>query len=646
MGAPRVDDRRAKKYRTLRAKGFSLSEACRKAEVSRGWAYQQERADGKERVTDPVTGRRVTIDVREAGAIPYDELIPEAKRAWNDFAYFQKRYLGRIATPWQVEAALRVVAWLESPDKEYVVINVAPGAGKSTVFTHDIPCWLTVRNRAIRGQIGSKVESSAKKYVQRLRRTFEASTPITNEAELVARGLALNAEATLAADYGIFRPEARDVWAAEAFLVEQMGGLKTTEKEPTWSAYGMDSGFLGMRYDFVIWDDLVDPGVMKTTDSRENQQKWWDDVAEKRLDPGGLLVLQGQRMGADDLYRYALDKREIMEDEDLEELDGDNDLRPAKYQHVVFKAHYDDRCQGLHKTTDPYYPEGCLLDPRRLTWRELRQEMANKRNNFAVIYQQEDVDPQNVLVDMLWVKGGQDSRTHEYFPGCLDRERDLCELPHGLFGQLLSVATADPSPTKYWSIQWWVVRCVDGQPYERYLMDHIRQAMDAPSFLDWNNPTQTFTGIMEEWQKRSVDLGLPITTWIVEANAAQRFMLQFEHVRRWTGENKVRLIPHQTQRNKSDPQYGVQTLAGIYRAGLVRLPYKSGGKAFMHSHQLIEEVTTWPEGRSDDCVMAQWFLEWSLPHLVPTGRSLPKMNRPSWLKNVDTFGWRRGVSVG
>jgi hypothetical protein len=39
--------------------------------------------------------------------------------------------------------------------------------------------------------------------------------------------------------------------------------------------------------------------------------------------------------------------------------------------------------------------------------------------------------------------------------------------------------------------------------------------------------------------------------------------------------------------------------------------------------------------------MAQWFLEWHLPHLVPAASALPRMARPSWMRNTDTWGHRR-----
>jgi hypothetical protein len=307
---------------------------------------------------------------------------------------------------------------------------------------------------------------------------------------------------------------------------------------------------------------------------------------------------------------------------------------------VVFKAHFEERCEGDHGRDAAPWPAGCLLDPRRASWRDLRQEMANPRHNYNVIYQQEDTDPRNVLVNPAWINGGFDPKTGEIFPGCADKGRDICELPDGLAGELLSVATADPSPTKYWSVQWWVVRCVDGEPHERYLMDIERRTMDAPSFLDWQNATQSFSGLMEEWQHRSHVLRLPITYWIVEANAAQRFLLQYEHVRRWLAKWRCNLIPHQTHVNKSDPDLGVTALKPLYRYGQIRLPSKSNSPGAYKVRNLVEEVTTWPDGRSDDCVMAQWFLEWNLRNIMPVAGPMPRFTRPSWLKKVDTYSWR------
>jgi len=623
------------KYVIRRNRGWTVAQAAREAGISTTAAFRYEKDT---RGLNKNERKWMDPRIKEKDPLAYAALSTQAKRALIDFGYFQKRYFGRIATPWQVEAAETVLKLLATPDKEFVVVNAPPGVGKSTLFTLDLCAWLTCRNRALRGLIGSKTQSSAIRYVQRLKRHLEMNVPLKGEGTEIDLGLALDAEATLADDFGAFKPAYKDQWAGEAFVVAQVAGAMTSEKEPTWSAYGMDSGFLGMRYDFIVWDDLVDQRVIRTIESRENQQLWWDTMAEKRLDPGGLLVLQGQRMGPDDLYRYALDKRTVVEDDD----EGtETEASHRKYRHVIYKAHYPDKCEGQHKKTDPYYPEGCLLDPRRLPWTEIRTEQANMASNFEVVYQQEDVDPHAALIDMNWIKGGGDPYTAEVYPGCLDSTRSLAELPANLAGDLLSIATADPSPTKWWSIQWWVVRCVDGVAYERYLMDHCRKKMDAPSFLDWHEATRSFTGLMEEWQARSVAQNLKISYWIVDANAAQRFMLQYDHVTRWLRDWKTSLIPHQTAANKSDPTYGIEVLKSVYRYGLVRLPYLKSSPAFLASTTLIQEVTHWPMGRTDDAVMAQWFLEWHLPRLIPTTKPLPRMARPSWLRDANTWGHRR-----
>ena len=206
----------------------------------------------------------------------------------------------------------------------------------------------------------------------------------------------------------------------------------------------------------MLWDDLYDPRKMRTADAREDLKRWWDEVAETRLEPGGLLVLQGQRMAPDDIYRYALDKEALLEDDDdfEEEVPESLQLNGKRYHHILYKAHYEDRCEKNHKVSSDPYPDGCLLYPRRLNWRKLTHIQQSTPDRFAILYQQEDSDPASVLVDPLWVSGGKGSDGVEYL-GCWDSDRDLWELPRSLPGDVVIVATADPSPSKYWALQVW-----------------------------------------------------------------------------------------------------------------------------------------------------------------------------------------------
>ena len=153
--------------------------------------------------------------------------------------------------------------------------------------------------------------------------------------------------------------------------------------------------------------------------------------------------------------------------------------------------------------------------------------------------------------------------------------------------------------------------------------------MEAPEFLDWNYQENKFTGLMEEWQERATKAGWFIPTWIVEQNAAQRFLLQYDHMHRWRAKWGVRVIPHSTGANKADPQYGVYTLAPHYEFGRVRIPYTDLAKT--DAIKLIHEVKNYPNGRTDDTVMAQWFLEWNLPSLSTPRVNLQRQKRPSWM---------------
>ena len=553
-------------------------------------------------------------------------LSEEAVRALEDFGYFRYRYFGRVASPWQEEAAYKMLTLLESDQREFVVVNCPPGSGKSTLFTHDIPAWLTVRNRSLRGLIGSRSEKQSRVYVGRLKKTFERTQRVQAQSDLLIKGRAFDAESTLSRDYGSFKPENPDVWRRDEFTVAQFNEQLTDEKEPTWTGFGMDSASLGWRVNFAVWDDVVDKTTLRTIEAKENQRSWWEDEAETRLEPDGVLVLQGQRMAADDLYRHALNM--VTEEVDDE---GDTLSEGRKYTHIVYQAHYEDLCKQEHKTTAPAYPEGCLLDPVRLPWRELASIEKNRASKYRVVYQQEDMDPASVLVEKAWITGGLDSSGF-LAPGCWDTERGLWEIPKALSGEKFVIATADPSPTRFWAVEAWLY-----QPDTefRFLLDLLKQTMDAPTFLDWNHQDGVFSGIMDEWQQISEDMGLPIRYWIVESNAAQRFLLQYDHVRRWIAKRGVQIIAHQTHRNKADATFGVQTIAPHYQHGRVRLPGK--GMARLASMKLVEEVTRWPEGGSDDCVMAHWFMEWNLPRIYTPEVDSTPLWRPSWVRNQQPY---------
>lgn len=520
----------------------------------------------------------------------------------DNFGAFRQRYFKRMATPWQEDAANKVLSYLERPEKVYVVINAPPGSGKSTLFTHDIPAWLAARRPTIRCLIGSRTERQAAQYTGRLRRSFG------------------NERSAFVQELGPFRPLQRDLWRNSEFLIAVPEEGQNDEKEPTFAAYGQDSGFLGGRYDFVIWDDLVDFRNAKSAEGRATLVNWYETESLTRLEPQGLFLLQGQRIGPDDLYRYSLDLT-----------DGTDEDNPL-FEHVVYRAHYEDRCEGLHSIEAPPWPEGCLLDPVRLPWRELRAKERNQMERYLVLYQQEDLDPDASLVHHLWLEGGI-AKDGTLLPGCWDEDRALRDLPTDVpIEECVAVATVDPSGSAFWAIQLWLYH---PETDKRYLIDFFRGPLTAPGFLDRVNGE--FIGVLEEWQTWSYAAGIPIQTWVVEANACQRYLLQYQHTQDWIMRWSVNVVPHQTTLRRHDPEFGVQSIAPHFKYGRVRLP----GRSHQQIKSFTDELTRWPNGRTEDCVMACWFFEIYKPQITPMNPQQIRMWRPSWAKNA-----RRGLTIG
>lgn len=629
MGARRITPEQWRDFDALIAGGYSIAEAQRKVGISYSAAKQRVRGVG----SDGAERRLARVELELPAPLTRDVLCEDARRALDDFGYFRARYLGRLSTPWQEDAAYRLLGWLRSPRKEYAVVNSPPGGGKSTLFTLDIPLWLTCLMRAIRGMIGSASQTLAERYVVNLRNVLESPYRFESELELIERGLAVDAVATLSEDFGFFKAPGRAaLWNNQAFTVAQLGNRPLTHKEPTWSGYGLDSKVIGGRYDFIVLDDLIDDSHVRTQEQIDKHRGQFDRVIEKRLEPAGLLVVNGQRLSPEDIYRYLIDKSAGDADERVHELCCSNE-DGRKYHLIRFRAHDETKCVGVHGEEAPYWPDGCQLDPRRLPWRELSAEQANGMSNYLTVYQQEDADPDQMLVNPLWISGGTDPVSGEQFVGCWDNDRGLCEPPPQATRRLLSVASIDPSPTQFYGITWWLI---DTSPDVdcRYLMDLERRKMSSADVLDWNNPDGVYTGLMEDWQQRSVELGHPITHWVYEANAAQRDFLTGERFNNWKRSRQVSVLPHQTSKTKQDPKFGVQRLAPLYRFGKVRLPGARFDEARTKSLKLIDEVQKYPMGRLFDLGMSQWFVEVKLPTITPAVRKSPKVPVPGYVAKL------------
>jgi hypothetical protein len=143
-------------------------------------------------------------------------------------------------------------------------------------------------------------------------------------------------------------------------------------------------------------------------------------------------------------------------------------------------------------------------------------------------------------------------------------------------------------------------------------MERIK--LTAEDLLGYNTGTGEYSGLMEEWQERSRQMNYPITHWVVEINAAQRFLLAHDFVRRWQSINRVHveaLIPP------------------VVRHGSVRFPTM---RAQWKTLAMVDELTTWTRDkkRGTDMVMAMWFMLLHAPKLTEA-KPPPRLWRPSWM---------------
>src|SRR3712207_3217000 len=170
----RVPPETVKRFDKMLGEGYAVTAAATACGVSRDWAYN--RSKGR-RKRDQAKFYSTADDLALPDPKRDDRLTADARHALECFPCFRERYTGRRSMPWQVKAANDAREPLESPIKEFVVINVPPGAGKSTLFGHDIPLWLICRDRSVRILSGSNTERQAKMYTGRLRDSLERTTP-------------------------------------------------------------------------------------------------------------------------------------------------------------------------------------------------------------------------------------------------------------------------------------------------------------------------------------------------------------------------------------------------------------------------------------------------------------------------------------
>lgn len=506
------------------------------------------------------------------------------------FVEWRKRYLNRETYPhmqtWVDLLEGRPLSGLhpsmdfEPANPNRIIINVPPFHAKSQTLTVD---WLTYQiclNPNIRILIVSKKQEQAKKFL------FQIKQRLTS-----------NLYAELQAAYG---PEGGfrttdGPWSANMIYV---GGRDSDEKDPTVEAIGLGGQIYGSRADLILLDDCV---VGSNAAEYEKQIDWLESEVENRVFDG-KIILVGTRLKSMDLYAALRDGSRY--------LSGRSPWTYLRMPMVLEFAEDPDEWVTLWpKSHIPMDQNDAkpLEDGMYAAWDGRR--CAKVRDSkpplvWQLVYQQQQV-ADDAVFDPLCVQGS------------VDKRRKVGPLVAGAFGHprngmqgMYTIVSIDPAASGESFV---LVYAVERTTQKRYVLNCWTRENATPQwYLD---KLADITGTFHPDEI------------VVESNGYANWFITDERLTKFAQAHGIRVTPHKTYHNKSDPEFGVMSLVPLF--GTTRRTHDGAGKAVHNDDNLIslpdpdkgegvksliEQLIAWQPGvrggkLKQDGPMALWFAE-------------------------------------
>jgi hypothetical protein len=473
-----------------------------------------------------------------------------------------------------------------------VVVNVPPGFAKTTTMSIMFAAWLIHKNPDIRIIVVARDQGLAKQILGSVKHILTSG---------VYRDLHLK--------YG---PETGwkdndQSWTQTEIYVQGRG---SGEKDPTLQATGIGGRVQGQRADVIILDDTI---TRTNVADYERQQTWLEQEVESRLDGRGLLAVYGTRMSPTDMYSTL---RDVTVYADEAEDEGDGEIPRWTYFSMPAVLDYGD---GNWKNWVSLWPE--RFPPNRL------RKVRTNETIWALTYQQQDV-AEDATFNARAVEASVNSLR---FPGPLNVGA-VGHRANGMEGLYL-IGTVDPAPTGFTAM---IVGGVEKATGKRYILDGFNHRSTSITLLK-----DTMKRLAEQYH---------VNEWVIETNAAQKFIFQDADLTSWMRGRGIKLTPHNTQNQKLDPDFGVMAMAPLFMScgeppntgsggawkktpdkALIELP-SPAQNAWVS--ELMNQLVVWqPSGmkqlQKTDLVMALWFFDIAARKLLGHGRDKPHfMNNP------------------
>lgn len=582
---PKIEWSTADKQRILLEKlaaGWSVERACEFVGISvKTYEYWRSGSKGASGAMNAQQFRDAAERIRSKQSGEHFSEVP-------DFETFSKVYMGNRLFDHHLQ-------WLDllegndprslHPNQTYIpgrknllLINTPPHHAKSEMFCQNYVTWRIVQDPNIRILLVSASADRAKKNLDGIKNRLDKDMLVYKQMK-----------DDFAPAEGYNNSAAK--WQSDMILVNPDIRPRNVSGHPTVQALGIRKKIYGARADLIILDDCAD---LDNAHEYPKQIEWIQSIIGTRLEPGtGKLIIVGTRLAAQDLYS------EIRKPEWY--VTGES---PYTYlsQPAVLEM-YDDPKDWVTlwpwTNVEPMGLDKVEPNPQGLYPMWDGPALAEKRNQMSAetwsrVYMQAQISQSTTFTQMEidgCTNGGRlPGVIVPGFPGVR---------PEGMAG-LYVVAGLDPAATNYTAM---VVVGADLSTGRRYILDVWNQHGALPAQI---------SAVMKEWTRR-----YGVNEWRIESNAYQASILQDEDLSTWMASRGVRMSAHTTGKNKWDTQWGVATMANLFKGyeqgrSAIELPSRRNHSGLQ---ALVEQLVAWyptptmNRAPVQDCVMALWFCE-------------------------------------
>lgn len=463
-----------------------------------------------------------------------------------------------------IKLALHQEFWVHRLLRSRRHLLLAPrGHGKSELLSKIIPLWLICRDRNERILIVAVSADNAQKHAITIREELQ-----TNER--------------LIRDFGKFYdPKKSKVWQQTRIQVVRSKNLK----DPTLQTIGMTSSVTGGRFTRIIFDDIIDPDAVNTTELMEKTRNEVIGTILPLLEPGGTVWAIGTRKHFGDIYGWMLDNpmwtatinRAI--------------IREPKHE-IVKLGHPRYREDGTEQWYVVNFPDG---DSGECLWPEhkpMEELLLERMEMGTVLFNREMqnviVDDETALFPMKYLKPCCDESISYFFGEIPPEVRSEFEvIAQGVDPSLVT----DKKQAERTDSDYMVQVAIGLTPTrDRYLLALDRERGLTPDQVE--KRIKTFYERIQPFR------------CAIEANSFGAI-----HTHNLIAGTGMKITRHDTGKNKHDPYEGVPHLSPLFENSKIHLPYRTDRDKAI-TDKLISELHAFGTDPHDDQVMSFWITEY------------------------------------